>query len=132
VQGERPFLFSGLYERIEHPAPGLHGGRPGGAGALATNRPEVELRAKTRVPLPAGTEITLDLPGGGGYGPPWRRDPARVLADVQDGYVSLERARSDYGVAIDPERMTVLEDETAALRARLGSKADLGTAPPQS
>ena len=119
VQGERPCMFSGRYERIDHPAPGLHGGRPGGAGALTTNRPDIELRAKTRVPLPAGTEITLGLPGGGGYGPPWRRDPARVLADVQDGYVSLERARSDYGVAIDPERMIVLEEETAVLRARL-------------
>jgi N-methylhydantoinase B len=119
VQGERPFLFSGLYERIDHPAPGLHGGAPGGAGTLATNRPEIQLRAKARVPLPAGTEITLGLPGGGGYGPPWRRDPARVLADVRDGYVSVERARSDYGVAIDPERMAVLEEETAALRARL-------------
>jgi N-methylhydantoinase B len=119
VQGERPFVFSGLYERIDHPAPGLHGGAPGGAGTLATNRPETLLRAKARVLLPAGTEITLGLPGGGGYGPPWRRDPARVLADVRDGYVSLERARADYGVAIDPQRMIVLEDETAALRAGL-------------
>ncbi len=123
VQGDRPFLFSGLYERIDHPAPGLHGGRPGGAGTLATNQPEILLRAKARVPLPAGTEITLGLPGGGGYGPPWRRDPARVLADVRDGYVSLERARTDYGVAIDPERMVVLEDETAKLRARLSADA---------
>jgi N-methylhydantoinase B len=126
VQGERPFVFSGLYERIDHPAPGLHGGGPGGAGTLATNRPETLLRAKARVPLPAGTEITLGLPGGGGYGPPWRRDPARVLADVRDGYVSLVRARTDYGVAIDPARMVVLEDETAALRERLSS----GVSPP--
>jgi N-methylhydantoinase B len=119
VQGERPFMFSGLYERIDHAAPGLHGGRPGGAGVLATNRPEIPLRAKARVPLPAGTEITLGLPGGGGFGPPWRRDPARVLADVRDGYVSLEHARADYGVAIDPERMVVLDEETAALRGQL-------------
>ena len=119
VQGDRPFMFSGLYERIDHPAPGLHGGEAGAAGTLATNRPEIELRPKARVPLPAGTEITLRLPGGGGYGPPWRRDPARVLADVRDGYVSSERARTDYGVAIDPDRMTVVDDETAALRARL-------------
>jgi N-methylhydantoinase B len=119
VQGERPFMFSGLYERIDHPAPGLHGGRPGGAGALATSRPDVALRAKARVPLPAGTEITLGLPGGGGYGSPWRRDPMRVLADVRDGYVSVERALSDYGVAVDPERMIVLKEDTAAARARL-------------
>jgi N-methylhydantoinase B len=119
VQGERPFMFSGLYERIDHPAPGLHGGEPGGAGTLATNRSEIALHAKARVRLPGGTEITLGLPGGGGYGPPWRRDPARVLADVRDGYVSFERARTGYGVAIDPEQMIVLEEETAALRARL-------------
>jgi N-methylhydantoinase B len=119
VQGERPFMFSGLYERIDHPAPGLHGGEPGRAGTLATNRPEIALRAKARVPLPARTEITLGLPGGGGYGPPWRRDPARVLEDVRDGYVSLERARTDYGVAIDPERMIVVEEETAELRTHL-------------
>ncbi|HZA66099.1 MAG TPA: hydantoinase B/oxoprolinase family protein [Geminicoccaceae bacterium] len=122
VQGERPFVFSGLYERIDHPAPGLRGGRPGGAGALGTNRPDLAPRPKARVPLPAGTEITLELPGGGGYGPSWRRDPARVLADVRDGYVSLEQAQSAYGVAIDPDHMIVLEDETAALRADLQRK----------
>ena len=119
VQGGRPFMFSGLYERIEHPAPGLHGGQPGAAGTLGTNRPDIELCAKTRVLLPAGTEITLELPGGGGYGPPWQRDPARVLADVRDGYVSIEQARAAYGVAIDPERLSVLDEETAALRAAL-------------
>jgi N-methylhydantoinase B len=124
VQGERPFMFSGLYERIDHPAPGLHGGGPGGAGALGANRPEIGLSAKARVPLPAGTEITLGLPGGGGYGPPSQRDPARVLADVRDGYVSLERARRDYGVAIDPERMIVLDEETARLRARIAEEVD--------
>jgi N-methylhydantoinase B len=116
-------MFSGLYERIDHPAPGLHGGGAGAPGALATNRAEIQLRAKARVPLPAGTEITLSLPGGGGFGPSWRRDPGRVLADVRDGYVSLERARANYGVAIDPERMVVLEEETAALRARLRRNA---------
>jgi N-methylhydantoinase B len=61
----------------------------------------------------------LELPGGGGYGPPWERDPARVLEDVCNGYVSLERARTDYGVAIDPGRLSVLPDETARLRAAL-------------
>jgi N-methylhydantoinase B len=122
VQGDRPFMFSGLYERIDHPAPGLHGGHAGGAGTLSTNRPDIALRAKTRVPLPAGTEVTLELPGGGGYGPPWQRDPARVLADVRDGYVSLEQARAAYGVAIDPERLIVLDDETAELRSAMRSR----------
>jgi N-methylhydantoinase B len=63
--------------------------------------------------------VTLELPGGGGYGPPARREPARVLADVRDGYVSIEQARAAYAVAIDPGPMAVLEEETAALRTRL-------------
>ena len=46
--------------------------------------------------------MTVELPGGGGYGPPAGRDPERVLEDVREGYVSLERAREEYGVAIDP------------------------------
>ena len=31
--------------------------------------------------------------GGGGHGPPWQRDPQRVLSDVRQGKVSRERAR---------------------------------------
>jgi N-methylhydantoinase B len=116
VRGDQPYTFSGLYERIHHPAPGLHGGGAGDAGALRTNRPDVTLRPKTRAFLPAGTEVTLELPGGGGYGPPRQRDPARVLEDVRQGYVSVEQARAEYGVAIDPEQMVVLKDETASLR----------------
>jgi N-methylhydantoinase B len=38
--------------------------------------------------------------GGGGYGDPSNRDPEAVLEDVIDGYVSVESAREDYGVAI--------------------------------
>ncbi|HYB74434.1 MAG TPA: hydantoinase B/oxoprolinase family protein [Candidatus Sulfotelmatobacter sp.] len=118
VRTDRPFVFSGLYERIQFPAPGLLGGAPGAPGALRTNN-GAPVRPKTRQPLPPGTEVTLELPGGGGYGPPWERDPARVLEDVRNGYVSLERARTDYGVAIDPARLAVLRDETARLRAAL-------------
>ncbi len=106
VRTDRPFVFSGLYDRITFPAPGLLGGAPGAPGAISTNDPAVAVRPKTRTLVPAGTEITLSLPGGGGYGPPVQRDPSLVLDDVRNGYVSAERARTDYGVAIDLERMT--------------------------
>ena len=35
--------------------------------------------------------------GGGGYGDPLKRDPDLVAADAMDGYVSVQRARTDYG-----------------------------------
>jgi N-methylhydantoinase B len=69
------------------------------------------------------------LPGGGGYGDPFARDPQAVLADVVDGYVSLEAAQRDYGVVIHctrrpdeqvslPRHFSIDQEATAALRAR--------------
>ena len=54
--------------------------------------------------------------GGGGYGDPLNRDPARVARDAQEDWISVERARDVYGVVLNPDS-TVDEDATAALRA---------------
>lgn len=45
--------------------------------------------------------ITVETPGGGGYGDPRRRDPQRVLVDVRNGFVSAAAARQYYGVLVD-------------------------------
>ena len=59
------------------------------------------------------------LPGGGGYGNPLERDPNLVLEDVVNGIVSLEKARTEYGVVIDPKTMKVNFEETEKLRKSL-------------
>jgi N-methylhydantoinase B len=49
------------------------------------------------------------------------RDPAKVLEDVIDGYVSVERAAKDYGVmiqALDPEICAYAIDWEATPRLR--------------
>jgi N-methylhydantoinase B len=57
-------------------------------------------------------------PGGGGFGPAFERDPAKVVDDIRNGLVSIEGARLDYGVVIaDPATLVVDEDATSALRA---------------
>ena len=56
--------------------------------------------------------------GGGGYGNPHRRPVERVQDDVVNGLVSVEKAREDYGVVIDPASFAVNETETARLRNR--------------
>ena len=38
---------------------------------------------------------------------------------MANGYVSVEKAKKDYGVVIDPETMDMDPDETAELRASL-------------
>jgi len=55
--------------------------------------------------------------GGCGVGDPRARDVEAVLSDVVNEYVSLQRARDEYGVVIDPRTLTVDIAATAALRA---------------
>ena len=48
-----------------------------------------------------GDVLTRPSGGGGGYGDPLERDPKAVLEDVIDEYVSVHRARVDYGVVVN-------------------------------
>ncbi len=50
-----------------------------------------------------GSVISHRTGGGGGFGDPRERDPDRVVADVEAGYVSAEVAVRDYG--LDPKRL---------------------------
>jgi N-methylhydantoinase B len=56
--------------------------------------------------------------GGGGYGPPHERDEWRVKKDVDEGWVTRERAEQVYGVAFTADGQ-VDGPATRALRARL-------------
>ncbi|NNL85454.1 MAG: hydantoinase B/oxoprolinase family protein [Myxococcales bacterium] len=60
-------------------------------------------------------------PGGGGYGNPLERAPEKVAWDCKNGLVSLEGARDDYGVVLNPATLVVDEAATAALRTQLAS-----------
>jgi N-methylhydantoinase B len=55
--------------------------------------------------------------GGGGYSNPLERDPQEVKRDVMLGYVSIKKARQDYGVVIDHANLNVDQVETQKLRA---------------
>src|SRR5207237_4596 len=91
------------------PPPGLFGGQQGPVGAVIFNpaaggskgflpgRPD-ERAMPSKFPyrkVAAGTTIRTISPCGGGYGNPLERDPAQVLEDVIDGYISAESARRD-------------------------------------
>ena len=97
---------------------GVAGGRAGAGGEVI-----ITLADGTRIQAPKygverhgrGSYRALS-PGGGGYGDPRTRDPARVLRDVRDGLVSVDRAEKDYAVAIAADGRSVDESRTAALR----------------
>jgi N-methylhydantoinase B len=125
-RGAGSWSVSTLIDRTRHPAPGLEGAGPGAAGELALSSGE-PAQPKTVLHVAQDDRVLLSPAGGGGYGDPHERDPERVLADVVDGYVSIESARDDYGVAVEyigpPDRLVrtpdlyrVDEDETRRLR----------------
>lgn len=47
--------------------------------------------------LHPGDQVKLVMPGGGGYGPPDQRDPALIQSDLDNGFITSDRARTDYG-----------------------------------
>jgi N-methylhydantoinase B len=57
--------------------------------------------------------------GGGGFGDPIQREPARVLADVVDGSVSTEMATEVYGVVLDAAGAAVDDDATRRRREEI-------------
>ncbi len=108
-------------DRRTHRPFGLYGGSP---GQPSENRmdPDGENR-----PLPSKLTMTVRrgevfrhvLAGGGGWGDPLERDPAAVLRDVRNALLSPERARAEYGVAVDAATWTVDAAETERLRAAI-------------
>lgn len=101
---------------------GVRGGLAGGASSFTRN-PEgeaEELRNSDIVHLQPGDILRLIGPGAGGYGPAHERPAERVVSDVRCGFVSAERARSDYGVALDGDG-TVDDAETKRLREAMAA-----------
>ena len=93
------------FERVAHPARGRHGGSDGGAGRLSLQS-GATLKAKGLGVVPPGDRLVVEMPGGGGMGPPRERDPDAVRHDVRLGYLSREAALRDYGVEIGGDAAT--------------------------
>ena len=83
---------------------GSDSGLPGGKGACIVNPGAA---SEKRLPSRFGDHrlcrddvVRVERPGGGGLGNPFHRPVDKVLEDVRQGYVSVERACSDYGVVV--------------------------------
>jgi N-methylhydantoinase B len=103
--------------RFRYPPEGLFGGHPGAKARFQVNGKDGNPYGLTQ--MKPGDTVVMDAAGGGGYGVPEERDTEKVLDDVRNGYVSVERARVDYGVVIDPETLDLKREETEILRAAI-------------
>jgi N-methylhydantoinase B len=99
---------------------GLAGGKGACIVASGTN---IEKRLPSRFGdyrLQTDDLVCIERPGGGGLGNPLRRPVDKVVDDVRQGYLTVERARTDYGVAVritDGEAQ-LDERKTAILRGK--------------
>ncbi len=82
--------------RYMYPPEGLFGGKSGAKARFLVNSTPGNPYGLTQ--LKAGDVVTIDAPGGGGYGSPDVRDPEMLAEDIADGYVSAAGAARDYGV----------------------------------
>jgi len=104
--------------RFRYPPEGMFGGRPGSRARFERNEQPADPSGLTH--CDCGDLIEFYSAGGGGCGDPFERDPEAVESDVANGYISVERARADYGVVIDPGALKADLEATMGLRAEKG------------
>lgn len=100
-----------------HPPQGLFGGKPGAKAQFLINGVPGNPYGLTQLNL--GDVVTIDAAGGGGCGNSLERDPEWVEKDVIEGYISIDKAREDYGVAIHSDTLKAEEETTKRLRESL-------------
>ncbi|MBI2849180.1 MAG: hydantoinase B/oxoprolinase family protein [Chloroflexi bacterium] len=113
-------VFTLRSDRFKFSSPGIFGAKPAKPSRCLLN-PDTDreraLHSKvSNLRLHRGDVVRCELAGGGGWGDPMEREPQRVLKDVVEGYVSIESARKEYGVAIDSQTFTIDVEETTMLR----------------
>jgi N-methylhydantoinase B len=112
---------------------GLWGGKTGGKpDRLVLKAGENEWKSVNAnwYQVSAESRVIIRSAGGGGWGDPLDREPARVIDDIRDGLVSIEGARTDYGVIArvnGGEGLDAVElDEAATAAIRQEMRAQRG------
>jgi N-methylhydantoinase B len=102
------------------PAFGLFEGKSGNLNTIELRYPDGRIYKATSKDLvenvPSGTVLFQQAGGGGGYGDPCLRSPEQIVEEVKNGIISLERAKQDYGVIINPDTLELNLAETERIR----------------
>jgi len=117
--------LSVLAEKSVLPPFGVCGGGPGATNRFWVRRDGRRVEASplpgkiSGFPLQPGDVLLMESSGGGGFGDPLERDPTRVAADLNEGYVTPAAAEAIYGVVLreGAPDATATEARRAALRA---------------
>ena len=128
LHGEGSFTNRSDAQKV--PAEGVLLGHPGQPSRHSLLRGAGEMQKLpskvTNLEIHAGDTIHMITAGGGGYGDPLERDPARVLDDVIDGKVSVQAACDIYAVALSADGRQL---DVEATNARRATRARVGQTP---
>lgn len=106
-------------DRHYDPPRGVYGGANGLTAAMTRNpesdEPESLPALLTGVEFKPGDLLRIETPSSAGYGDPLEREPAAVARDVADGFLTLEKAKADYGVVLSQDGAV---DEAATAKER--------------
>ncbi|MDF3381863.1 MULTISPECIES: hydantoinase B/oxoprolinase family protein [Sulfitobacter] len=94
------FDMQAMFDRVDHPARGRQGGKPGAPTTIARDD-GTPMRGKGKQFVPHGAKVLMAFPGGAGYGPAEERPKAQVKRDLLRGYISAEVAAADYGLSAE-------------------------------
>jgi N-methylhydantoinase B len=98
-------IISYICDRERSVAFGIQGGLPSTPHGLWLKRKNAKAAewlgaVFSDEPIASGDVFERSSGGGGGLGDPLKRDPKSVMRDVEDDYVSVARAKMDYGVVL--------------------------------
>jgi N-methylhydantoinase B len=80
---------------------GLAGGLPGEASeyfVIKADGQQISLKSKDTAQLEPGDTAIIRTAGGGGYGDPRKRKPSLIMKDIENQYITHEKARSVYAI----------------------------------
>jgi N-methylhydantoinase B len=108
-----------IFGRNQYPPWGVDGGHDGSTNfvEIISNKGASLKTARLTVHRLEGGDVVRLVTGvGGGYGDPFKREPALVRDDVVDGYISCEEARKIYGVSLNTDAFEIDYPETQQVR----------------
>ena len=124
VRARVPMTFNSHVERAHCKPWGLNEG-----GDATGNEVAIRIGGKWKTDFPNAKVLVAHLQpgdafrmrsgGGGGYGSPLDRPIAHVEADAKQGYISVDAARDNFGVVLDPQSCVADRAATERLRAAM-------------
>ena len=104
--------FTASFGRNKWPVWGAAGGKDGSVNYFqfidADGTVSQPMGIAARRVMNTNDVVRMVTATGGGYGNPFKRPAEKVAMDVKNEYITVEQAKADYGVLVDPETFKVL------------------------